>query len=204
MISSNLEQFLNKLVESAIRNPAGVQADILFYGAISIVWSVVFPILVTSCVLFFLCSETGFMGNLRSFLKQYLNQLYIEIVRSWGRSLLYGLLFVLPGLWKFVKLSYVPYVVVASKTYDEGEVDALKASESIFSRKRFVTLLVFFVGYMFIPLFMTALFDGYRSIFETPMASLVLNSIDTYLLILVHFILFTIFKNEVRKSDAHV
>lgn len=204
VISSNLEQSLNKLVEGAIRNPDGVQTSILFYGAISIAWSVAFPILMTSVVLFFLCSETGFVGDLRSFLKRYLNQLYIEVVRSWGRSLLYGLFFILPGLWKFVKLSYVPYVVVASKTYDEGQIDALKASESIFSRNRFLTLLIFFGAYLFIPIFMAAMFDGYRSIFETPFSSLLLNSIDTYFIILVNFILFTIFKNEVRKSDSHV
>lgn len=204
VLSSNLEQLLNKLIESAIRNPNGVQTDIIFYGAASILWSTAFPIFVTTCVLFFLCSETGFQGTPREFFKKYLNQLYIEIMRSWGRALQFGLLFIIPGIWKFIKFFYVPYIVVGSRQYDAGNIDALKMSESVFNKHKTMTLLIFFIGYLFIPLFMATLFDGYRSLFQTPLQSLILNAFDTYVLILVNFILFTLFKNEVRKSESHV
>lgn len=204
VLSSNLEQLLNKLVEGAVRNPQGAQSDVIFYGALSIIWSVAFPVFLTASILYFICSERDFTAPFTSFIKKHLNQLYIEIMRAWGKSLLYGLLLILPGFWKFIKLIYVPYVVVASRQYEQGQIDALATSEAVFAKHRVATIMIIFTAYIFLPLFMAALFDGYRSLVQTPLPSLLLNAIDTYFIIFVHFILFTIFKNEVRKSESHV
>ncbi|MNL47470.1 hypothetical protein D3C87_1702610 [compost metagenome] len=118
--------------------------------------------------------------------------------------LLWGLFFILPGLWKFLQYSLVPFVVTSSEKYDQGKEDALQASANVFRKNWGKILGLFLLFHIFIPLVLTGLFDAYRLLWKTPVASLGLNLIDTYLLILSTQILFRIFRSEVAPHESHV
>lgn len=156
-----------------------------------------------SIALYALNTLTGWKNSLTDFLKKNLNQIYIESLRSWGKTLLWSLLLILPGFWKYIELSLVPFVVTSSAKYDEGKEDALKKSAEIVHRHWLQILGVFFLFHLLIPLMLSALFDSYRSLWKTPLQSLALSALDTYLLLISTHILFNIFRRE-EKYVPHV
>ena len=162
----------------------------------------IFPVLLIATALFALSTIADVA--LGDFFKKYLNQIFIESLRAWGKTLLWSLLLVLPGVWKNLELSLVPFVVTSSEKYDEGKLDALKASTIVFRRHWFKILAVLFIFHLFVPLILTSLFDSYRLIWKTPIASLLLSLLDTYLILVSTQLLFNIFQNEVRKHESHV
>lgn len=58
----------------------------------------------------------------------HLRPLTIESLRSLTRMLLWSLLFVLPGLYQMLKLSFVNFVVLFDRRYANGQIDALAES----------------------------------------------------------------------------
>lgn len=196
VISSNVDQYLSLAVEKAITNPDGAQQAVYFFGFLSIISSLIFPVLLTLIALFAV-SAVQSHNSLESFFKRYTNQVYIETLRAWGKTLLWSLLLILPGLWKYIEYIFVPFVVVESTPYQEGHEDALKASSHIVRKHFFKVLGVIALFHFFIPLLLTALFDQYRLLWGTPIASLALNFLDTYLLLFSTQLLFAIFQREV-------
>lgn len=204
LFTNTLEQYLSLKVESALQDPSGPQAKIFFLGFLSIVSSIVFPVLTISIVLFAFNSFRNSIEALHLFFKKNLNLLYIETLRAWGKTLLWSLLFIIPGLWKFIEYSFVPFVVTSSKKYDEGKIDALKKSATIVRHNWIKVLAIFIFFHIFIPLILSTLFDAYRLIWKTPVQSLMLTVLDTYLFLISTHILFNIFRNEVKEHEAHV
>lgn len=204
VLSSNIDQYLNLHIENALRDPNGAQNQVYFFGFLSIISSILFPVILTAVALYSLNTLTGWTKSLGEFLGKNLNQIYIETLRSWGKTLLWSLLFILPGVWKFLEYSLVPLVVTSSQKYDEGKEDALKKSASIVRHNWGKILGVFLLFHLFIPVILSSFFDSYRLIWKTPVASLVLSALDTYLLLVSTHILFNIYRSEVRKHDAHV
>lgn len=204
VLSTNIDQYLNLHIENALRDPQGAQQQVYMWGFLSIISSILFPVLLMSVALYALNTQIGWTKSLEEFLKKNLNQIYIETLRSWGKTLLWSLLLILPGLWKYVEYSLVPFVVTSSARYDEGKEDALQRSAQIVRHHWGKVLGVMIFFHLFIPLVLTALFDSYRLIWKTPLQSLSLSALDTYLLLVSTHILFNIFRSEVRRHDAHV
>lgn len=204
VLSSNIDQYLNLHIENALRDPQGAQGQVYFFGFLSILTSIIFPVLLVSVALYALNTMTGWTASLKDFLSKYLNQMFIETLRSWGKTLLWSLLLILPGLWKFIEYSLVPLVVTSSQRYDEGREDALQRSAQIVRHHWGKVLGVFLLFHLFVPVVLSAFFDSYRLLWKTPIQSLVLSALDTYLLLVSTHILFNIFRSEVRKHDAHV
>lgn len=191
-------------VEEALRDPSGIQKSILIYGFLSIFFNIVFPVLMTTLALFSLFSLKSKAMSLSGFFDKHLNQIFIETLRAWGKTLLWSMVFLLPGIWKYLHYSLVPFVVAGSPLYREGRVDALQASASIVSKHRVKVLGIFILFHLFIPIVLSALFDAYRLIWKTPLASLLLSLLDTYLLIISTHLLFNIFTSEVKQDDSYV
>jgi hypothetical protein len=202
VLFSNIDLLLTKQVEEGLRSLDGAPKSIYIYGFISLILGVVFPIFTTVTCLFALSSHQTKI-SLGEFYKKYLNQIYIETLRSWGKTLLWSLLFILPGIWKYIEYSLVPFVVTDSPPYDEGKEDALKRSAQIVRRHIFAILGVLIIFHLGIPLMLSSLFDAYRLFWQTPVQSLLLNLLDTYLFIISTQLLFVIFRSEVP-HDAHV
>lgn len=201
VLSSNIDQYLNLKIEGAIKDPQGAEKLLYVFGFLSILSSVIFPVFLTVTALYAVSASR--LLTLPEFMKKNLNQVFIEMLRAWGKTLLWSLLFILPGLWKYLEYTFVPYVVTTSKRYNDGELDALQASAHIVRKNVFKVIGVLLLFHLFIPLMMAAVFDAYRLLWETPIQSLILNVVDTYLLLVSVQILFSIFKNEVN-HDAHV
>lgn len=204
-LSSNVDRYLNLNIENAVRDPNGAQQQVYFFGALSIFNSVVFPVLLMTVALFALNATKNEKQGLGGFLKKYLNQIYIETLRSWGKTLLWTMLFILPGIWKYIEFSLVPMVVTSSKSYDEGNEDALKKSAQVVRHHWPAILGILVVFHLFIPIVLSVLFDSYRLIWKTPLASLSLSVLDTYLLLISTHLLFKIFQSEADSYDeSHV
>ena len=204
ILSSTLDQYLNMRVEEILRDPSGVTTSLYIFGFISLISGVIFPVFLFTLALFALRSLEGWKQGLGEFFHHYINQIFIETLRSWGKTLSWALLFIIPGFWKFLEYSLVPFVVTASPRYDLGQEDALEASSQVFRKHWGKILSVLILFHVFIPLVLTGLFDAYRLIWKTPVQSLLLNLLDTYLLLLSTQILFRIFRSEVPADESHV
>lgn len=205
IFSSNVDQYLNLQMENALSNPEGAQQQIYVIGFLSILSSVIFPVLLMTLALYALNSLSDITKSLDTFLHKNLSQIFIETLRSWGKTLLWSLLFILPGLWKYIEYSLVPLVVTSSRDYDDGKEDALKRSSQIVRKHWLKVTGVFVLFHLFFPICLSVFFDSYRLIWKTPFASLTLSALDTYLLLISIHILFNIFKSEEKKhGPTHV
>jgi hypothetical protein len=203
VLSTNIDQFLNIKVEDALRDPLGAAPQVYWFGFLSVISSIIFPILLMTTTLYAM-QVSRFVENLNDFYGKYINQIFIETLRTWGKTLMWSLLFIVPGIWKYLEYSLVPMVVTSSTRYDEGKIDALKASSYVFRRHWFKIIGILILFHLFIPLILASVFDSYRLLWKTPVASLLLNLLDTYLLIISTQLLFNVFQNEVRRHDSHV
>lgn len=203
VLSNNIDQYLNMKVESALLNPLGASQQVYWFGFMSIISSILFPVILMTTALFAMTSLKSSMG-LQDFFGKYINQVFIETLRSWGKTLLWSLLFIIPGIWKYLEYTMVPFVVTGSERYDHGKIDALKSSSYVFRRHWLKIIGILFLFHLFIPLIVTNLFDAYRIIWKTPIASLFLSLLDTYLILLSTQLLFNVFQDEVKRHDAHV
>ncbi|MGZ3768883.1 MAG: hypothetical protein ACXVCP_03985 [Bdellovibrio sp.] len=203
VFTNNIDQYLNIRIESALMDPTAPQQKIFLFGFLSLLSSIIFPILCLTAALYGLNCLSGWNKSLSAFLQKNLNQIYIETLRSWGKTLLWSLLFILPGIWKFIEYGLVPFVVTSSPKYDDGKEDALKRSAEIVRHHKLLVAGVFIFFHIFIPLTLSALFDSYRLLWKTPISSLLLSALDAYLLLISTQILFNIFKKE-EKHVTHV
>lgn len=204
VLSSNVDQYLTFHIDNSLRDPHGAQREVYVLGFISIISGIVFPVILMTVALFALNKQIGWTKDLGEFAAKNLSQIFIETLRSWGKALLWSLVFILPGLWKYLQYTFVPVVVTSSSSYDEGNEDALARSAQIFQKHWGKVLGVFFAFHIFAPLVLVSVFDGYRYIWKTPFSSLTLSLLDTYLIIISTHILFNIFRSEVQKHDAYV
>lgn len=204
IVSNSIDQYLSLQVEQALQNPLGATQQVYFFGFLSILSSIIFPVFLITLALFPFSQDPNVKGNLGSFLDKYLNQMFIESLRSWGKTLLWSLFFIVPGIWKYLEFCMVPFIVTSSKKYDIGALDALDASSTIFRHRWKKVLSILFLFHLFIPLVLTALFDSYRVLWKTPLASLALSLIDTYFLLISTQLLYTVFQSEVAKHESHV
>jgi hypothetical protein len=201
VLSGNLDQFLNLQLEMALNNPDGAQRLIYLYGFLTIVSGAIFPVLLFSLCIFAIKSQLEDKHSLEEFIAKYLNQIFIESFRSWGKIILWSLLLILPGIWKFIEYSLVPFIVTSLPEYQDGKVDALRASAKLAKKQYLKTSCVLVIFHLFIPAIFSVVFDSYRLIWKTPIGSLLLSALDTYLLLLSVQLLFYIFTSEVKKHD---
>lgn len=66
-----------------------------------------------------------------SFSQRHMMALTTESLRSLAVVLMWSLLLIIPGLFKYLRYSFVPYVVVADAEYQNGKRDALEYSNAL-------------------------------------------------------------------------
>jgi hypothetical protein len=72
--------------------------------------------------------------------------LCLESLRVIGFSLLWALALIIPGIFKYIRYTFVPYIVLVDKNYDKGDVDALDKSNALvkgITLPLFILLLLF-------------------------------------------------------------
>ena len=71
-------------------------------------------------------TEAHFMKQ--PFREGYLNSFAAEYLRTLGSVLLHGLLLIIPGLVRYARLIFVPFITIFAKPYRDGDVDAFDLS----------------------------------------------------------------------------
>lgn len=207
LIYTSLDQLLTINTEAALRSPEGGTGWIWAYGFASLLVGIVFPILGALVVIYGAKTPDANEKGLWHFIQQHLNQLSIEILRSWGKTLLWSLLFILPGIWKYFEFIMIPYVVTLSKNYENGDLDALGASTQIVRKNMLKVLAVFFVFHLILPSVLTVFFDEYRLLWQTPITASILTLIDVYIFAFSTQLLLNIFESQNQEAShaaAHV
>lgn len=65
------------------------------------------------------------------FATPYIGSFLAEYLRYVAQILMWGLLLILPGFYRYCQLIYVPYIALFSKSYRDGEIDALKTAATL-------------------------------------------------------------------------
>jgi hypothetical protein len=98
-------------------------------------------------------------------IKKYTVPLTLEGIRVFVKVLLWSLLFVLPGIFQYWRLSLVPFIVMLNPDYDKGRLDALKHSHNLIRGHDFGWVLTL----VFLAL-LDSLFEIFNAIVHLPPA----------------------------------
>lgn len=185
IIYQALDMALTGVIEKLFRSSDGAPTWVWGLAVLSVILNMVAPMFISFWLL------TGLQKNLKW---KNLELMIIESLRAWGSTFLWSLLLILPGLMKWFSYSLVSFVVLFSKKYDSGSVDALQYSQKLFARAwgRLILTVLFF--YLLLPLVMAASLDSYRKIWITPLFSLGASLLDYAVLLLGLFVFLRIFK----------
>lgn len=184
-----LDQTLTGVLEKLFRSHDGAPPWVWGVAMLSVMLNMLAPLVLAFCLL-------GLFKTQKS-IKDF-EQMVIESLRAWGSTFLWTLLLIIPGIIKWLAYFFVPYVVLFSKKYSLGEVDALKHSQIIFFKSWGKLLLVLFFFSLIFPLVSFSVFDGYRRIWETPAFSLLASIFDFVVMSLGLFLSFVIFKRSLK------
>lgn len=202
LIATLTDQSLNRQIEKVIKSPDGLSNMIWVWGIASLISSLFFPLLASM-----LCSYTlsnGFI-SVRRMLKDKFELSLIETLRAWGKIFLWCFVFIVPGLMKYTYYLTTTFVVLFSKKYEAGEVDALEYSEKI-SRKFWWRLTIWMIlFYVLIPLTLSASLDEFKIFQYHPVSAFFSVLLETVFLFLFHFLvlkLFISYLNEVEYVPA--
>lgn len=195
--NSLCEQFLMQKLEFSLRQSQNTNLDLFFYGSLNLLNSLVFPALISLFTIFYLKnpSQWFFLSIKSSDIESFI----IETLRSWGKTIWWGFLFILPGFYKFLSYSYVPFIVLMEKKYDQGLVDALKESERIFLSRKWASLSTLLFFQIILPIMLSSLLDSYRNFSENPWLAILSSVLQGTLSLVGFLVLMEIYlQNKVR------
>jgi hypothetical protein len=202
VLSLLTDQWLTGQMESLLSDPEGTSNKIWLYGFLSLVLSLLYPLSTLALTIASLNSENvwGFLGKNLGFLIK-------EQLRAWGQVMLWSLLLILPGIYKFIQLMLVPFVVCLDPAYAQGKTDALKTAKLISQGQRLKLLGLLALFVVIFPVLIT-LADEYRSFFRTPLSALLICFVEMLLNLSFALLLWTIFRRsfhaQPHESDLSV
>ncbi len=186
-----LDQFTTKQIESIIRSTEGLTSMIWVWAGLSLVLSILFPTVVAIISLYALKNNS--IRNLTSFFGKNLELTILETMRAWGISILWGFLFIIPGLIKMSYYYLTTFVVLFLPEYAEGKVDALKKSEEI-SKHHWITLnLLVTLFYLVIPVITSSIFDEYTVFDKHPYTAAAYCGFEAITILLFHYFILKLF-----------
>jgi hypothetical protein len=199
-ISTLSDQIISLKVEKLVSSPNGLNDMIWVWGALSLFTAVFFPMLFA-----ILCSysivKTPTPLRFESFFENNIELSVIENLRSWGKSFMWSFLLILPGLAKFILYTLTPYVVLFSKNYKEGKVDALEYSSLVckkYLKEVNLWLTVFYLG---IPILLYVIAEPYRLLRYHPLAGTAVVFVKTLTEYGFHYMMLRIFINFINQNE---
>ena len=191
LIYQALDASLNDILDILFKSPNGTPNWVWLIAAASVLINILFPVGISFWLLSALKADRSWAGDFQ--------QLLIETLRVWGKILLLTLALIIPGIWKWVSSLFVPYVVLFSKDYQQGQQDAIKASQNIFSKVWGRTLAVLILFSIVIPFYVTTSYDEYREIWVHPIGATVLGIVEYLSLTISLFLLLSFFVKASRE-----
>lgn len=191
LIGGAIDQYTGDRIQSFLSSTEGIHPSLYLFVLISIINSVVFPLVATGLAILAINQTTK--PSIISQLCLQFEQLFIESLRAWGSIFNWGLFLFVPALFRHLQLIFVPFIVLLDKNYEAGKIDALKQSKNLTNKIIFKVAGIIFLFHLFIPLVFVELFDSYTIIWKTPLAAITLAIIDVYFLLISVQILFNLF-----------
>lgn len=199
LLTTLLDQSLNKQIENLLQSQQGLTNTIWFWGALSLLSSLLFPLLTS-----FLCAHTlaNLDGGPHHFLLKKFELGLIETLRAWGKTFLWCFVFIIPGLIQYTYYLMAPFVVMFSKKYEAGEVDALDYSKKI--SKKFWHRLNFWllVFYMILPLAISSLLDEYQIFRTHPITATLTVALQTLIFLAFHYVILKLFLRYLNEFES--
>lgn len=197
LIYTSLDQLLTINIDASLRSTAGGNMGMIWaYGFLSLIIGILFPILGILIVVYGASEPATSELGLMYFIEKHVNQVSIEILRSWGKTLLWSLALILPGMWKYVEFTMIPFVVMLSPGYQRGEQDALEASSRVVKQRLGKIILILILFHLILPSLLTVFFDDYRLVWQTPVSALFLTLLDVYIFIISTQLLIEVFEEN--------
>lgn len=134
----------------------------------------------------------SYLGQIRHYFLPMLS----ENLRATGYMLLWMLLFILPGLYKYVRYSFVSLIVLLDPEYEKGQVDALEESQKQ-TKSLWLPLLIVFMLFAVIMWWLGSLQEKYSVYSNLPVWLLIFASIS-FLEVFLNVLLYEIY--SVKKS----
>lgn len=199
LFSTLTDQFLTKQVEDIISSKDGLSNMIWVWGGLSVLSAIMFPLLIS-----FLCAYCLVITNkeLSDFFSDNFELGLVETLRAWGKTFLWSFVFFIPGVVKYINYILTPFVVMFSKKYQRGEVDALEYSTQI--SKKFWWSIKMWLGvfYVIVPVLLYALLDEYRMFSTHPVSATAVVGLETILEIMFHFLILKLFIKFLNDSEV--
>ncbi len=189
MISTLVQQFLDHKIEKIIQSPTGLDSMIWIWGFLSLLAALLFPLIQSLLCSFYLSREFNIEKKIISFIENNFELSLIETLRSWGKSFLWFFLFIIPGLIKYSYYMLAPFVVLFSKLYSIGEIDALVLSEKIFKKYWFYFSVQMTLFYFILPAVLSTVLDQYRAFNMHPIAASVSLIFETLMILFFHYLI---------------
>lgn len=189
LIFTVLQQYLDSKIEKIIQSPTGLDSMIWFWGFLSLLTALLFPLLQSLLCSFYLTVEFSIDKNIKLFFSRFFEMSLIEVLRSWGKSFLWFLLFIIPGLIKYSYYMLAPFVVLFSKLYQIGKVDALELSEIIFKKYWIYFSVQFFLFYFLMPVVLSTALDQYRTFNAHPFSASGTLAFETLMILFFHYLI---------------
>ena len=205
-LSTLTEQLITKKVEALISSKDGLSNTLWLYVGVSLLAAIFFPLVTAMLASFNILKESLKAKNSQisaaGFIADKIELSLIETLRAWGTAFLWCFVFILPGIWKFIAFILTPYVVMFSKKYQEGQVDALEYSSQICKAyfKRVNWWLTVF--YLFTPIILYVIGEPYRLIAKTPATATLLIFVRTVVEYLFHYYMIQIFIDFINEHEA--
>ena len=179
-----LDQITTELIQNELMSPTGTTNWVWVYGGLSFAGSLLGPILVGFLAI---CAWRFPRESALRVARVHFGFLVKEEMRALGKSMLWGLLLVIPGAIRFFQLIFVSYVVLLDPEYQKGEVDALQRSWVFVRRVWFRLLMLFAFFGLIVPVVMTA-FDEWRSFFHQPLFAFLFLWVDLTVLLVFQWL----------------
>jgi hypothetical protein len=155
-------------------------------------------------VLFALAKAIALTQNLQEpifvrkpFAEPFLKSFFAEYLRLTAQVLLWALMLILPALYRYGQLIFIPFITLFDREYRDGKVDAIERALSLSKGRLGVILTLVLVSgaVQFTLELLPQQFATFRSL---PLR-LALNGLSMYLSVLAFSILWTLFSNRLRE-----
>ncbi len=199
-LSTLTDQFIASRVELLVSSRDGLSNMIFFWGAFSLISAIFFPLMFAVLCSYSIVRKPN-STTAQQFIEDNIELSIIETLRAWGKSFLWTFVLIFPGLWKFVLFALTPYVVLFSKKYKSGKVDALEYS-TLICKKNFKQVNLWLgVFYVAVPILIYVVAEPYRLLKDNPIAGTVIVLIRTLSEYCFHYMMLRFFITFINQNE---
>ncbi|MFN7825615.1 MAG: hypothetical protein ACK5P6_09660 [Pseudobdellovibrionaceae bacterium] len=188
-VGISLDQLLIFGMQKMLFSTSGTSPWIWGLAIVNILNNLLYPLLALLVLLQKFNPEISFVSLLSQSSK--------EVLRAWGKSFLWAFAFVIPGFIKFLKYSFVPFVVARDPRYQQGLVDALAESEKLAGKHLGKLFGLFFIFSVIIPLLLSQASEE-RNVIVSIKTALPFAFLDAVIYLVYFLFIFRIYDQETR------